>query len=50
MRRMKKYISILMACAILLPMASCSLKEDTSVIVSPYEFFNTPAQVRAGAS
>ena len=44
---MKKYISIFLACAILFPMASCALKEDASVIVSPYDFFETPAQIRA---
>lgn len=44
---MKKYITII---AGMLLMASCSLEEDPSAIVSPYQFFNTEVQVRAAVN
>ena len=43
---MKKFIILVSVMAGALLATSC-LKEDTSVIVSPYKFFETPAQIRA---
>lgn len=48
MSRMKKYIMILSIMAGAL--CSCSLKEDPSAIVSPYNFFNTTVQIRAAVN
>jgi len=50
MSRMKKYIIILLAAAGLFSIRSCSLQEDSSAIVSPYNFFNTTEQVRAAVN
>ena len=44
---MKKIILIITILAGMLSIASCSMKEDSSSIVSPYKFFNTPTQIRA---
>ena len=43
---MKKFIILVSVIAGALLATSC-LKEDTSAIVSPYKFFETPAQIRA---
>ena len=47
---MKKFITILSIIAGALVIASCSLQEDSSAIVSPYKFFNTPKQIRAAVN
>ena len=47
MCHMKRILYIL---AGTLLMASCSLQENTSGMVSPYSFFNTTAQIRAAAN
>ena len=47
---MKKIITIVSILAGVLTMASCSMKEDPDAIVSPYAFFNTPAQIRAAVN
>ncbi len=44
---MKKILYILTG---VLLVASCSLKEDSSGIVNPYEFFKTKAQIRAAVN
>ena len=49
MRRMKK-IRIISILALALSLASCSLKEDTSAIVNPYDFFKTEVQIRAAVN
>lgn len=44
---MKKIIIALTIFAGLFSFNSCVLEEDSSGIVNPYDFFNTPAQIRA---
>ena len=50
MHPMKKYIIILSILAGAISLQSCSLEEDSSAIVSPYEFFNTSVQIRAAVT
>lgn len=47
---MKKYIRLISLIAGALSLASCSLEEDPSGIVSPYRFFNTEVQIRAAVN
>ena len=42
-----KHIRTITIIALALSLASCSLKEDSSVVVNPYDFFNTEIQIRA---
>lgn len=44
---MKKFITAVSIIAGLLCASACDLTEDTSGVVSPYDFFNTPVQIRA---
>ena len=51
MSRMKKFIKIFASVLALAVSAfACSLKEDTSTIVSPYGFFKTTVQIRAAVN
>lgn len=45
-----KKIRIISILALALSLASCSLKEDTSAIVNPYDFFKTEVQIRAAVN
>lgn len=47
---MKKFAITIAIFAGLFTAASCSLEEDSSGIVSPYEFFNTPVQIRSAVN
>ena len=47
---MNKIFSIFTVFAIALSMASCSLEEDSTGVVNPYDFFNTPVQIRAAVN
>ncbi|MBR3074432.1 MAG: RagB/SusD family nutrient uptake outer membrane protein [Bacteroidales bacterium] len=47
---MKKFIITISIMAGVLSMASCSLEEDTSAIVSPYDFYKTVPQIRAAVN
>ena len=47
---MKKYIILLSILTGALSLQSCSLEEDPSAIVSPYQFFNTTVQIRAAVN
>ena len=47
---MKRFFIILSIIAGALSLNSCSLQEDTSAIVSPYEFFTTEVQIRAAVN
>ena len=50
MLRMKRFFIILSIIAGALSLNSCSLQEDTSAIVSPYEFFTTEVQISAAVN
>lgn len=47
---MKKILLTLSIFAGLLVASSCELKEDTSKVVNPYDFFNTTVQIRAAVN
>lgn len=49
MRNMKQ-IRTISIIALAFSLVSCSLKEDTSAVVNPYDFFNTKAQIRAAVN
>ncbi len=45
-----KHLRTIPIIALALSLVSCSLKEDSSAIVNPYDFFNTEVQIRAAVN